>query len=111
MPKMEYLPMFTIWSKQRCLFSENGDVITIKLNICQKQNICQEWDICDMPKMEYSLGMVAFVICQEWDFCDMPTGNIYQELDICDMLTENICQKWNICREWDFCDMSRVGLL
>ena len=61
MPKMEYLPMFTVWSKQRCLLRENGDIITIKLNICQTWNIYQEWDICDMPKMEYSLGMVAFV--------------------------------------------------
>ena len=52
------------WNIYRCLqfgvnsdvlFRENSDVITIKLNICQ------EWDICDMPKMEYSLGMVAFV--------------------------------------------------
>ena len=33
------------------LFRENGDVITIKLNICQ------EWDFCDMPRVEYSLGM------------------------------------------------------
>ena len=54
----------------RCLqFGVNSDVITIKLNIYQEWdicdmptgNICQEWDICDMPKMEYRLGMVAFV--------------------------------------------------
>ena len=54
------------WNIYRCLqfgvnsdvlFRENSDVITIKLNICQKWNICQQWDICDMPKMEYSLGL------------------------------------------------------
>ena len=53
------------WNIYRCLYfrtnndvysEKNSDVITIKLNICQKWNICQEWDICDMPKMEYSLG-------------------------------------------------------
>ena len=72
------------WNIYRCLqfgvnsdvlFRENSDVITIKLNIFQKWNIyqewdfcdiltgniCQEWDICDMPRVEYSLGMVAFV--------------------------------------------------
>ena len=42
MPKIEYMPEWDI-----C------DILT--------GNICQEWDICDMPKMEYSLGMVAFV--------------------------------------------------
>ena len=66
MPKMEYIcqewdicdmPTGNIY---RCLqfgvnsdvlFRENSDVITIKLNICQKWNICQEWDICDMPRV------------------------------------------------------------
>ena len=33
------------------LFRENNDVITIKLNICQKWNINQEWDFCDMPRV------------------------------------------------------------
>ena len=45
------------WNIYRCLqfgvnsdvlFRENSDVITIKLNICQKWNICQEWDFCDI---------------------------------------------------------------
>ena len=58
------------------MFSENSDVINIKLNICQQRIYAKSG---------------TFVICQEWDFCDMLTGNI--------------CQKWNICQEWDFCDM------
>ena len=63
------------WNIYRCLqfgvnsdvlFRENGDVITIKLNICQKWNIVWELDFCDMPTVIYAKSG-TFVICQKWN--------------------------------------------
>ena len=49
MPKIDFYRCLQFGVNSDVLFRENSDVITLKLNICQKWNICQEWDICDMP--------------------------------------------------------------